>query len=159
MKGVKGNKHHNFKHGKSHNIKNKNVLYNRYNAMKNSCYNTKNTSYNNVGARGIIVCELWKNSFIEFYNWAITHGFTNKRSLLRIDRDKEFSPENCKWVSKRNKVKITNKTPRFTVKVKYNGEIYSIKDLSLLLKIPYSTLYFRLSRNKIKGKTINYEHN
>ena len=148
-----------FKHGKSHNVGKKSVLYNRYNAMKNSCYNSKVNTYKTNGGRGIIVCDLWKNDFMEFYNWAITNGFTNKRSLIRIDRNKEFSPYNCKWVSKRNKNKITNKNrpPCNKIKVKYNGQIYSLNELSSLLDIPYMTLYFRLSHTKLSGKIVNYE--
>lgn len=148
-------------HGKSHNLKNKNVLYNRYNAMKNSCYNPKNITYKNNGARGIIVCDLWKNNFLEFFNWSITHGFTNKRALHRIDRNKNFSPDNCKWLSKSNKSKLVNKNrkPYNKINVEYNGNIYSIKELSSLLKIPYITLYFKLRMIKLDGKPIKYVNN
>ena len=161
MKGVKGNRHHKFKHGKSHNVKNKNVLYNRYNAMKQSCYNVKSTTYKNNGARGIIVCDLWKNNYVEFYNWSITKGFTNKRSLVRIDRNKGFGPDNCKWVSKQNKSKITNKNkpPCNKINVEYCGQFYSVKELSKFLNIPYQTLYQRLRSVKLSNKIIKYENN
>lgn len=149
-----------FKHGKSHNIKKKNVLYNRYNAMKNSCYNPKNSSYKNNGARGITVCDLWKNDFMEFYNWAITHGFTHQRVLHRTDRDKEFSPDNCRWITYKTKNKLVgNIIPTNKAKLDINGEIMSITELSDLLQIPYSKLYYYLTRSKVGAdiKKINLE--
>lgn len=149
-----------FKHGKSHNVKKKNVLYNRYNTIKNSCYNPKNSSYNNNGARGITVCDLWKNDFMEFYSWAIKSGFTHKRILHRIDRDKEFSPDNCKWVSYKTKSKLVDNMPSNKAKLDINGEIMSIKELGKLLKIPYSKLYYYLTRSKVgtDNKKINLEN-
>lgn len=142
------------KHGKSHNIGKKNVLYNRYNSMKASCYRPKHSAYKNNGARGITVCDLWKNDFMEFYNWAISHGFTNKRVLHRIDRDREFSPENCRWVSHKTKNKIIAKLGLcYKAKLDLFGDVYSIKELSELLNISYSKLYYNLTRQGV-GKDI-----
>lgn len=139
-----------FKHGKSHNVGKKNVLYNRYNSMKASCYRPTHSSYKNNGARGIVVCDLWKNDFMEFYNWAISHGFTNKRVLHRIDRDKEFSSENCRWITYKTKNKlIGNQLPNNKAKLDFYGEIYSIKELSELLNISYSKLYYKLTRQGV----------
>ena len=40
--------------------------YISWSCMIQRCYNKKNISYSNYGERNIIVCELWKNSFINF---------------------------------------------------------------------------------------------
>lgn len=122
--------------------------------MKASCYRPTHSSYKTNGARGITVCESWKNDFMEFYNWSISHGFTNKRVLHRIDRDKEFSPENCRWITHKTKNKLIGKLGLcYKAKLELFGDYYSIKELSELLNISYSKLYYQLTRQSI-GKNI-----
>ena len=52
-----------------------------------------------TGARGIHICEEWKSEFTNFYDWAISHGYTESLELDRIDNDKGYSPDNCRWVT------------------------------------------------------------
>jgi len=153
---VKGKLHHAFKHGKSHNIKNKNVLYNRYNSFMQSCYNKNSNSYKNNGGRGITVCKEWKNNFLNFSNWAIISGFTNSRVLHRIDRDKNFSPDNCKWINKSTKNKLTHPGITNIKRIyQYNGELYSMSELSKLLNIPYSSLRYSITTAKFDSSKIH----
>ena len=39
--------------------------------MISRCYNKNSTKYYAYGARGINVCEEWKNDFLKFYDWAM----------------------------------------------------------------------------------------
>ena len=56
------------------NIKNKHglakrtKLYGRWVMMKQRCYNSNNKDYYNYGARGIKVCDEWRNSYLNFHN-------------------------------------------------------------------------------------------
>lgn len=68
--------------------------------MKGRCYNKNNKSYLNYGGKGVELCEEWKNDFISFYEWAINNGYDDSLTIDRIDPDKNYSPDNCQWLTK-----------------------------------------------------------
>ena len=73
-------------------------IYSIWAGMKSRCYYEKNENYINYGARGIKVCERWKNSFINFYE-DMGDKPSAKHQLDRIDNDGDYEPFNCRWVT------------------------------------------------------------
>ena len=65
--------------------------------MKKRCSNPKNKEYKNYGGRGIRVCNDWASDYVKFYEWAMINGYSDKLTLDRIDVDKNYGPDNCKW--------------------------------------------------------------
>ena len=110
-------------------------------SMKQRCENPKNKRYENYGGRGIYVSEEWKGiyGYTNFKQWAIKNGYKEGLTLDRINNDREYSPDNCRWVT--NGEQANNK--RTNVLVTYKGEILNLKQWSKKLGINYSCLQSR----------------
>ena len=115
-------------------------------AMKRRCYNPNNNKYKIYGARGIKICDEWLQNKDIFIDWAIKNGYNNNLSIDRINADGNYCPENCRWATAKEQAN----NMRNNIKINYNGEEYTLLELSNKLNISYGTLYKRL-------KTFNYD--
>lgn len=88
-------------------------LYRIYKGMHTRCENKNCRSYITYGARSINICDEWKKDFLVFYNWAINNGYDDKLSLDRIDNDKGYYPENCRWTT--TTIQNNNTTQTFII--------------------------------------------
>jgi hypothetical protein len=50
-----------------------------------------------LGAKGIYVCDEWKNDFKAFETWSKRNGWQEGLKIDRYDLDGPFSPDNCAW--------------------------------------------------------------
>ena len=67
--------------------------------MINRCFTTSSSSYYKYGAKGIKVCNQWKNSYENFAKWAKDNGYTKGLTIDRKDATKNYTPQNCRWVN------------------------------------------------------------
>lgn len=113
-------------------------------AMKQRTTDKNSQAYRNYGGRGIKLCKEWFD-FVPFYDWAISNGYSDTLSIDRINNNKGYYPDNCRWVD----MKIQNRNKRTNVYYMLNGTRMTLSDV--LKNTGYSeTSYYR---NKKKNKT------
>lgn len=111
-------KFNNKTHGKRHTR-----IYSIWRNMLNRCDCKSHTEYSRYGGRGIQVCDEWKD-FNNFYNWAITHGYTEKLSIDRENVNGNYEPCNCRWATAREQSRNTRRNRI----LEYNGKKQCIAD-------------------------------
>ena len=113
-----------------------------YYDMLKRCHDPKNKGYERYGAKGIYVCEEWRNDCSSFYKWAKDNGYKEGLTIDRIDNSKGYSPDNCRWTTW--KVQTVNRS--CTRWILFNGEKKTLKEWSETLNISYQVLADRIYR-------------
>lgn len=123
-----------------------------WHAIKYRCYNPKDPSYKHYGARGVRMCDEWKNDFVAFYNWCIANGWQKGLDLDKDIKAKEvgaeallYSPERCQFVTR----KINTRNSRRNHIIEYKGDRKSIVEWSEILNMNQNTLYCRIVIQKM----------
>lgn len=117
-------------------------LYRIWHKMKDRCYNKNDNRYKNYGARGIKICEEWKNDFLSFYTWACNNGYKDTLSIDRIDNNSDYYPGNCRWTT--TKEQTRNRTTN--VWVEYKGSKKVVSDWCKELKLSLSRIRHTVDR-------------
>lgn len=120
-------------------------LYSVWCGLKRRCYNKNDPSYKRYGAKGIKMCNEWKNDVISFYEWAIANGWQKRLEIDRYpDKFGNYEPNNCRIAtSKQNNNNRTNN--RF---IQYNGQSKTISEWSDIIGLSYSIIQNRVLRYK-----------
>lgn len=128
------------KHGMSHSR-----LYKVWGNMRKRCTCKTDEHYDRYGKRGITICDEWANSFIAFRDWALSTGYdefapTGECTIDRIDNNKGYFPENCRWVNRN--VQQNNRRANHLLTI--DGKTHTVAEWSEVSGICYQTIQKRL---------------
>jgi hypothetical protein len=113
-----------------------------YYDMIRRCYKETDNHYKDYGGRGITVCESWREDCCNFYKWAKDSGYKEGLQIDRIDNNKGYCPENCRWVTPRENAM----NRRCTRKVAFEGETHTLEEWANITGISYQVLSDRIYR-------------
>lgn len=115
-------------------------LYRIWTSILYRCHNPKNKQYKNYGGRGIYLCDEWKdfNKFCEDLGRCPVEGY----HLDRIDNNKGYSKENCRWTS----AKINHRNKRNNTY--YETHVGKICQSELIENIGYTRKQFKRAVEK-----------
>jgi hypothetical protein len=102
-------------------------IYKTWQNMIARCQNPLHPIYDNYGGRGITVCERWK-TFVNFF--ADMGERPDSKSLDRIDNEKGYFPDNCRWATKQEQ--DLNRRPTY---VKGKSQRQLAKELGVRVKV------------------------
>lgn len=110
-------------------------------SMIERCEYNKHPYYANYGGRGITVCDEW-HKYIAFRDWAIEHNYSNNLTIDRIDNEKGYEPDNCRWITMQEQQ--NNKRSNHFIWL--NGVRHTISEWAKITGIKKSTIRERLKR-------------
>lgn len=94
---------------KYNNIQSQERLYRIWSHIKDRCNNPNCDRYYLYGAKGIKICKDWENNFLSFAEWSLNHGYADDLTIDRIDSSKDYSPDNCQWITRGENTAKSNK--------------------------------------------------
>lgn len=120
-------------------------LYVLFMGIRQRCNNKSHVSYKYYGGRGISVCKEWESDFETFKKWAIENGYDyslprGTQTLDRIDVNKGYSPDNCRWVT----IQEQQRNKRNTRLFEYNGEYHTVREWCDILNVDYKFIRHRV---------------
>ena len=101
-------------------------LYYTWTSMIQRCYIKNHPSYDDWGGRGITVCDDWKDTPTQFIE-DMFPSFEEGLTLDRIDNDKGYSKENCRWATRSEQ--CINQRTRKDNSTGFVGVTYHTRDL------------------------------
>jgi hypothetical protein len=115
--------------------------------MMSRCYNANFLpDYRDWGGRGITVCDEWHDFFVFVQDMAGKKP-TPEHQIDRIDNDKGYSPDNCRWVTRLVNARNTRRSRWITA----NGTKRCLTEWAEFLGVKPHILYYRLD---VKGMSI-----
>lgn len=115
--------------------------YKNWFGMKARCTDPNHTGYPWYGARGITVCQEWRDSFEAFLR-DVGERPSRQHTLDRIDNARGYEPGNVRWATRAEQMRNT----RANRWLEFNGERLTIQDWAQRLGSTNATLHTRLER-------------
>ena len=118
-------------------------LYRVWKDMRSRCNSPSSTCYQKYGAMGISVCKQWDDFWVFIEDMG--EKPTDKHEIERIDSKGDYCPENCRWATRAEQMRNTNRTHMIT----FNGETMCLTDWAKRIGISPLTLSSRINTAKM----------
>lgn len=119
----------------------KTKLYKVWICMIDRCENSNHLQYEKYGGRGIKICSEWHN-FIVFRKWALEHKYKYYLTMDRINNEKGYFPENCRFATSREQ----QRNRRDNRYLKIGNEVKLLCEWAEKTGINYQVLWQRIKR-------------
>lgn len=117
----------------------KHPLYWHWNSMNTRCYSASESS---LGYQGrVAVCERWRNDFFAFVE-DMGPPPSADYSIDRIDNDKGYSPDNCRWATRLQQ----QRNMRSNTWIEAFGKRMILKDWEIASGLLSSTIMNRMKK-------------
>lgn len=137
---------------KKHGYKNHH-LYDVWNHMIQRCTNKNHKQYASYGGRGITVCNRWEK--IETFIEDMSKGWKQGLTIDRIDNDKGYSPENCRWANQF----VQSRNKRSNVNITLDGRTQCLMDWCIEKSLNYQTVCSRIRSGQTFEKSLQQNKN
>lgn len=97
--------------------------------------------YPYYSGRGIKLCERWRSSFADFYNDMGPRPGPGY-SVERVDNDGDYSPENCRWATRKEQALNTRRNLLITI----GSQTKPLKVWTDEMEMTYPKIWKRLRR-------------
>lgn len=89
-------------------------LYSVWSCMINRCHKPDDKDFKYYGAKGIQVCQEWRDSFDAFHAWAMANGYEEGLSIDRREGTLNYDPDNCRWRNPKQQTRNRSNTVTLT---------------------------------------------
>lgn len=118
-----------------------NRLYRIWSLMKDRCLNSNNVHYKYYGGKGINICDDWTD-YLLFREWAYSHGYQDNLTIDRINSDRDYCPENCRWIPLEQQSRNRSSCHYITI----NNEVHTITEWSKIYNISRRAIINRIKK-------------
>ena len=132
--------------------------YSAFAVMLGVCNNPNNANYGKIGGKGITICDEWKNDISSFEKWYIENATEEKFKLTRVDRSKDYTPDNCKMVESTTKKSILRYSKDGVFWKEYGSAIAASEDVGIT-KVAISNCVNMVSHSTTKGIFVRKNEN
>jgi hypothetical protein len=109
---------------------------------RNRCHNPGSQEYFRYGARGITVCDEWRNDFARFIA-DVGYAPSKLHTLERANNNEGYRPGNVIWATAADQARNRRNNRRVVV----NGQVYCLSEACKLFSIAYSATRRRVNRD------------
>lgn len=125
----------------------KNRTYGIWQAMRDRCSNPRRKDYYRYGGRGISVCKRWE----KFENFLADMGEAPPSlTLERKNGDKDYTPHNCQWATRKQQSRNTARNVWYT----HKGKTLFLKQWLQETGVTRDTYYKRKKRGMSVGQAL-----